>query len=169
MGIRNGTENTVGIYGFSVAAKKHYEEFETLNIRLREIKEFLYEGIKNIEGTVINTNMERSAPHILNVSFSGIRSEIVLHTLESSKIYVSSGSACSSNDLKKKKILEVMGEDKRIYDSAIRLSFGYFNTMDEAEYALNEIKREITLLRKRLKINAWRSYDKIRGNNIKRS
>lgn len=154
MGIRNGTENTVGIYGFSVAVKKHYEEFETLNIRLREIKEFLYEGIKNIEGTVINTNMERSAPHILNVSFSGIRSEIVLHTLESSKIYVSSGSACSSNDLKKKKILEVMGEDKRIYDSAIRISLGYFNTMDEAEYALNEIKREITLLRKRLKINA---------------
>lgn len=153
-GLRNGTENTVGIYGFSCAAKKHMEEFDAISNKLREIKNFLCEGLSKIPGTVINTNIKRSAPHILNVSFSGIRSEIVLHTLESSKIYVSSGSACSSNDLKKKKILEVMGEEKKIYDSAIRLSFGYFNTMDEAEYALEEIKREITLLRKRLKINA---------------
>jgi len=151
-GIRNGTENTVGIYGFGVAINEHLDHMNENIRKLSEIKKYMYDRLKEMEKISINTDMENSAPHILNISFLNIRSEILLHTLEQSEIYVSSGSACSSNDAKKKKILEVMGYDKSVYDSAIRLSFGMFNDISQAEYALEVIKKETTTLRKRLKI-----------------
>lgn len=151
-GLRNGTENTVGIYGFGIAIKEHLENFEDNIKKLNEIKEFMYNGLSKMDKVNINTDMANSAPHILNVSFLNLRSEILLHTFEQFEIYVSSGSACSSNDAKKKKILEVMGYEKNVFDSAIRLSFGIFNDLSQAEYALSVIKRETELLRKRLRV-----------------
>ncbi len=151
-GIRNGTENTVGIYGFGIAIEEHLNNLENNIKKYSEMKNYLYEFFSGMDNVSINTDMENSAPHILNISFKNIRSEILLHTFEQSEIYVSSGSACSSNDAKKKKVLEVMGYDKSIYDSAIRLSFGVMNDIKQAEYAALVIKNEVEVLRKRLRI-----------------
>lgn len=151
-GIRNGTENTVGIYGFGIAIKEHLESLDSDLIKLRNIKQYLYDGFSEMEKTHINTDMFSSAPHILNVSFLNIRSEILLHTFEQKDIYVSSGSACSSNSAGKKKILEIIGYDKSVYDSAIRFSFDTMNTMEQAEYTLEVIRSEVGLLRKRLRV-----------------
>ena len=151
-GIRNGTENTAGIYGFGIAAEEHYIAINENIKKLEEIKAFVYNSLKDMDKISINTDIENSAPHILNVSFKNIRSEILLHTFEQYGIYVSSGSACSSNYSKKKKILEAMGYDRDVYDSAIRLSFGADNDISEAEYALDIIKKEVEALRKRLRV-----------------
>lgn len=151
-GLRNGTENTAGIYGFGAAIEEHLRSYNDNIKKYEEIKEYMYKGFMKMGNVSINTDMKNSAPHILNVSFLNIRSEILLHTLEQFEIYVSSGSACSSNDKKKKKVLEVMGYDRSVYDSAIRFSFGTFNNINEAEYALGIIEKEVAALRKRLRI-----------------
>lgn len=151
-GIRNGTENTAGIYGFGIAIEEHLKTLDYDLVKMAEIKKYLYEKFLTMEKTHINTDMDNSAPHILNVSFLNLRSEILLHTFEGKDIYVSSGSACSSNYSGKKKILEIMGYEKSIYDGAIRFSFDSFNTMEEAKYAFETIKAEIEILRKRLRV-----------------
>lgn len=151
-GIRNGTENTVGIYGFGVAISEHLKTLDSDLKRMKEIKEYLYNKFLAMDKVHINTLMDNSSCHILNVSFLNLRSEILLHTFENKDIYVSSGSACSSNYSGKKKILEIMGYDKAIYDGAIRFSFDIFNTLEQAEYAFKVIEEEIGILRKRLKV-----------------
>ena len=151
-GVRNGTENTVGIYGFGVAVDEHIKTFKEDIARIKEIKDYLYNKFLTMDKVSINTPMYNSSCHILNVSFLNIRSEILLHTFEVKDIYVSSGSACSSNYSGKKKVLEIMGHDKSVYDSAIRFSFDTLNTLEQAEYAFGVIKEEVELLRKRLKL-----------------
>ena len=151
-GIRNGTENTVGIYGFGVAIEEHLKTFNEDILNMKKIKEYLYNEFSKMDKVNINTDIENSAPHILNVSFLNIRSEILLHTFETKDIYVSSGSACSSNYSGKKKVLEIMGHNKSVFDSAIRFSFDCHNTIEQAEYAFKIIKEETEILRKRLRV-----------------
>ena len=151
-GLRNGTENAVGIYGFGVAVSEHLKTIKEDNDNILKIKEFLYENFSSMDKVHVNTDMDNSSSHILNVSFLGLRSEILLHTFEGKEIFVSSGSACSSNYSGKKKVLEIMGYDKTVFDSAIRFSFDSLNTMEQAEYAFKTIKEEVEILRKRLRV-----------------
>ena len=151
-GLRNGTENTVGIYGFGVAVSEHSKTIKDDIENMAKVKKYLYDKFFKMDKTVINTDMENSAPHILNVSFLNLRSEILLHTFERRNIFVSSGSACSSNYSGKKKILEIMGCKREVYDGAIRFSFDSFSSLEEAEYAFSVIKEEIEILRKRLRV-----------------
>ena len=147
-GLRNGTENAVGIYGFGIALSEHIKNDKSKYIKSLKLR--LLNGLKDMDKININTDIENSAPHILNISFTGIRSEIILHTLEQFGIYVSSGSACSNNGVKEK-VLEKMGFSKQLADSAIRFSLSGDNTKDEIDYAIETVKREIEILRKRLK------------------
>ncbi len=151
-GLRNGTENTVGIYGFGVAVSEHLKTLKEDIEKMNSVKEYLCDNFRKMDKAVINTDMENSAPHILNVSFLNLRSEILLHTFERRDIYVSSGSACSSNYSGKKKVLEIMGCGRDVYDSAIRFSFDSFSNIEEAQYAFSVIKEEIEILRKRLRV-----------------
>lgn len=151
-GLRNGTENTVGIYGFGVAIAEHLKTMDEDILNMQKIKEYLYCKFSKMDKVHINTDIKNSSCHILNVSFLNLRSEILLHTFEGKDIYVSSGSACSSNYSGKKKILEIMGYDKSVYDGAIRFSFDSLNTLEQAEYAFNVIEKEVEILRKRLRV-----------------
>ena len=151
-GLRNGTENAVGIYGFGVAISEHLKTLKEDIDNMNTIKKYLYDNFLKMDKVHINTDMDNSSCHILNVSFTGLRSEILLHTFEGKEIFVSSGSACSSNFSGKKKVLEIMGYDKDVFDSAIRFSFDSLNTLKQAEYAFETIKEEVELLRKRLKV-----------------
>ncbi len=151
-GLRNGTENTVGIYGFGVAIDEHLKTIDKDISNMQKIKQYLFENFSKMDKVHINTDIENSSCHILNVSFLNLRSEILLHTFEGKDIYVSSGSACSSNYSGKKKILEIMGYEKSVYDGAIRFSFDSYNTLEQAQYAFDVISKEIEILRKRLKV-----------------
>lgn len=138
--IRSGTENLSGICGFAEAAKLHLNDFEEKAGYIRNLKNELLERLKTLPHIHINSE-EEGAPHILNVSFLKLRSEIMLHSLEMKGIYVSSGSACSSNFNGKKSVLSRMGFDKAVYDSAIRFSFSYENTYDDVSKTFEAVKK----------------------------
>jgi cysteine desulfurase len=84
----------------------------------------------------------------LNVSFLGVRGEVLLHTLEQSEIYVSTGSACSSRKKGQSHVLKAMGLTDREIEGAIRFSFSEFNTTEEMEYVLDRLREAVNKFRK---------------------
>ena len=89
-----------------------------------------------------------SAPHIISVSFIGVRSEVMLHALEEKGIYVSAGSACSSNHPHISETLSGIGLKKEEIDATIRFSLCENTTKEELDYAVDTIAEKISLLRK---------------------
>ena len=132
-GIRNGTENVPAIAAFKTAVEK----YTVIN---DDIKNYIANFVvNNIDGCTINSVGECS-PYVLNLSVLGLKSETILHLLEMHDIYVSSGSACSSNRPQLSHVLTSMGYDKQVVESSIRLSFGYDNTMEQAQYFCEKLK-----------------------------
>ncbi len=128
-GIRGGTENVPAIAGFG----KSVEMFEK-NSKLIEIKKHIINRITNeIPQIYINGDINSSSPYILNIAMIGLRSEIILHSLEQRGIYVSSGSACSSNKPSPSHVLVAMGYKPERVDSSIRVSFNNETTVEEAD------------------------------------
>jgi len=111
------------------------------------LKGKLIEGISKIEGAVVNSP-ENSVENILNVSFVGVKSEVLLHVLESKGIYVSSGSACSSHKKTASHVLTSMGLDGKRSDSAIRISLSAFNDEEDIEYVVSVLQKEVPILKK---------------------
>lgn len=137
-GLRSGTENVPGIVGFGVAAEITYENKDKYCQYMMDLKKRLWDGLKkNINDCFLNgPDVEEGAPNILNVSFVGVRGEVLLHALEEKGVYVSTGSACSSHKRGTSHVLKSLGlPDDRI-ESAIRFSFSAFNTYDEIDYAV---------------------------------
>lgn len=148
-GMRSGTENVPGIAGLGLAAELIYENTAEKIKKLYELKKRFTEGIQNIEGTVVNSGEgTESAPHIVSVSFAGVRSEVLLHSLEMEQIYVSAGSACSSNKPAVSSTLTAIGVKKELLDSTLRFSFGVFTTQEEIDYTLEAIARLLPKLRR---------------------
>lgn len=139
-GLRGGTENVPAIAGFGKAV----EIFEKNN-KLIELKKHIINRITSeIPEIYINGDINNASPYILNIAMIGLRSEIILHSLEQRGIYVSSGSACSSNKPSPSHVLSAMGYKPERVDSSIRISFNNENTMEEADAfcdALTEIAR----------------------------
>lgn len=116
--IRSGTENVPGIAGLALASKMIYRDLEMKTALMRELKGRFLEGIKKIDNTVVHgLTDEGSAPHIISVGIAGIRSEVLLHTLEEKGIYVSSGSACSSNHPSVSGVLKGIGAAREYLDA----------------------------------------------------
>ena len=148
-GMRSGTDNVPGIAGLGVAAKMMYQNFDEKVEHLYQLKERMAEGLSKIDDVVINgMPVREGAPHILSVSFLGIRSEVLLHTLEDRNIYVSAGSACSSHKRKPSATLSAMGMSKDQIESTVRLSFCEENTIEEADYFLETMKTLVPMLRR---------------------
>lgn len=146
-GVRSGTENVAGILGFEEAVKKTFQDFDSVKEKLTLLKRRLTDGIKGIEGAMINSP-EESVENILNVSFVGVKSEVLLHVLESKGIYVSSGSACSSHKKTASHVLTSMGLDSKRSDSAVRISLSAFNDEEDIEYTISVLKKEVPILKK---------------------
>ncbi len=148
-GMRSGTENVPGIAGLGLAAELIYENHTEKIEKLYQLKERFTAGIRQLEGTVVNSQDGREgAPHIVSVSFLGIRSEVLLHSLEMEQIYVSAGSACSSNKPAVSSTLTAIGVKKELLDSTLRFSFGTFTTPEEIDYTLEALARLLPKLRK---------------------
>ena len=146
---RSGTENVYGIASFGQATKEHFSSMDEEISKMSSVRQYLIENLKNTEGVSLNLPVI-GAPHILNMSVIGIRSEITLHDLSSKGIYVSSGSACSSNSPKKThNPLTAFGLDTKTADSAIRVSLCPDNTLEEAEYFISCLKETISKRAKR--------------------
>jgi len=150
-GIRSGTENVSGIAGMGQAVKEVYkgltERQENLYmLKMKAIQ--LLEEIENIRFNGATEEIRESAPHILSVSFAGIKSEVLLHALEDRQVYVSSGSACASNHPGLSGTLKAIGIKDEFLDASIRFSFCAFTTVEEVEYAVACVKEIVPMLRK---------------------
>ena len=109
----------------------------------------MLERLGEIEGAYPNSYPgKESAPQIVSVSFSGVRSEVLLHALEDRGIYVSSGSACSSNHPDVSGTLKGIGVKAELLDSTLRFSFGRFNTLEEIDYCIETLKELLPVLRR---------------------
>lgn len=152
-GMRSGTENVPAIAGLGEAAEEIYENLDEKRAHLYELKQRFIDGIEKLEGTHVNGKIgEDSAPHIVSVSFEGIRSEVLLHSLEDRGIYVSSGSACSSNNhagkQKGSKTLRNIHLKENLLDSTLRFSFSVHTTEEEIDYALEVLGELLPVLKK---------------------
>ena len=146
---RSGTENVPGIAGLGLAADMYRREHEEINKKMISIKDRLMDRLNAIEGVTLNSERgELSAPHIVSASFEGVRAEVLLHALEEKGVYVSSGSACSSNHPAISGTLKAIGVKKELLDSTIRFSFGIYNEPEEADYAADCIEELLPVLRR---------------------
>lgn len=159
-GIRSGTENVPGIAGLGKAAKEAYEDLDTKINKLYELKLDFIKKLIQIDKVSIHgfdeeelssltlERVKETAPHIVNVSFFGIRSEVMLHALEENSIYVSAGSACNSNHPKPSATLTAMGLSKKEIESAIRFSFSVHTTKEELTETIKVLTDLVPILRR---------------------
>lgn len=147
--VRSGTENVPGIAGIGLAAKEIYTDFDKKIAKMRDLKNYFIDGVSQIDRTVIHgCTDESSAPHIISVGFAGIRSEVLLHTLENKGIYVSAGSACASNHPAISGVLRGIGVKPEYLDSTLRFSFSEFTTKEEIDYTLETLYNCVPMLRR---------------------
>ena len=147
-GLRSGTENVPAIAGFGLAAELSIEAIDENMEKCTTLKEQLTVGIQsNIDNTVVNSGAD-SLPYILNISFLGVKAEVLLHFLEDRNIYVSTGSACHSKRKIKSHVLTAMNLKPELIDGAIRFSFSQFNTIEEINTVVRELMNTVPQLRK---------------------
>ena len=148
-GMRSGTENVPGCAGLAEAVRITYKDHGEKIERLYGLRERLIAGLKGLEGVTINgLETRESAPQIVSASFAGIRSEVLLHALEDKVIYVSSGSACSSNHPGVSGTLKGIGVKGELLDATLRFSFGMFNTEEEVDYCIGVLGELLPVLRR---------------------
>lgn len=124
---RSGTENVSGIMALDKASEIALSELEKYYNNSKELNNYVKE---NSTGYVISK--ETCSPHILMMSYAGVRAETLLHMMEEEGFLIGNGSACSSKK-KENRNLSAMGYDNSIVEGAIRISFSKFNTMEEIE------------------------------------
>ena len=151
-GVRAGTQNISGIMGMTVAAEKVYSNMKENYEKVSEIKRTFIEKLKEINDIKINSLYgDDFSPYILNVSFRGIRGEVLLHFLEESGIYVSTGSACSSKERARiggSYVLKSLGLTNDEIAGGIRFSFSDDNNLEEVDYTVETLKKGLKFLRR---------------------
>lgn len=147
IGFRSGTENVPAIAGMGLAAELYWKhQVDTNGLQpMRELKQYFIEEVTKIEACFDHSG---DAPHIASVTFRGVRSEVLLHALEDKGVYVSSGSACSSNKPELSGTLLNMGLSKDDAESTLRFSFSIFTTKEEIAYAIECINEVLPMLRR---------------------
>lgn len=152
-GLRNGTLNVPGIAGIGLATKMGIESMKEDNERLYELKKYFLDRACKLDKVVVNGcpsdedgsfAIKKTAPHIMNISVMGLRSEVMLHALEDKGVYVSAGSACASHSKKESSTLKSMGADAERMDGALRLSMSSFTTKEELDYVLSVLEETIS-------------------------
>ena len=148
-GMRSGTENVPGIAGIGQASKDCYDHLEENVDMMTGLKDYLIDRLSEIDDVTINSRKGADgAPHIVSASFRGVRSEVLLHALEDKGIYISAGSACSSNRPAVSRTLKAMNVEKDLLESTVRFSFSKFNTKEEIDYCMEQLKELLPVLRK---------------------
>ena len=149
-GMRSGTENVPGIAGLALAAKKCYEDFDAKIKKLYDLKQYTVDSLlERIPDIKINgQKVSEGAPHIISVSIKGLAAETVLNMLSSKNIYVSAGSACTSNNPHVSDTLQAIGLEKDLLESTIRISMSFMTTKEEMDYFLDTLCSQVSNMRK---------------------
>lgn len=144
-GLRSGTLATHQIVGMGEAFRIAREEMISENERIRQLRDRLLNGIKNLEEIYINGDMEKRVPHNLNISFNFVEGESLIMAMK--ELAVSSGSACTSASLEPSYVLRALGRNDELAHSSIRFTIGRFTTDADIDFAVNLIKGKIDKLR----------------------
>ncbi len=148
-GMRSGTDNVPGIAGFGLAAKMTYDHLDEKIEKMYALKRRLVDGLMEIPDVHIHgMAVEEGAPHIVSAAFVGVRSEVLLHTLEERGIYVSAGSACSTHKRNASPTMQAIQAPKPLTEATVRFSFSETTTEEEIDYALGVIKEIVPMLRR---------------------
>lgn len=143
-GKRPGTENLTGIIGFGQAAETACMDLERKSERAAAVKAELMKITELLPDVYVNGSLD--SPYILNLSFTGVRGEVLLHALEAEDIYAATGSACSSRLKNGRKIVDLLTEGRG--ESAVRFSFNAENTVEEAKRVVEVLQKNVPLLRR---------------------
>ena len=148
-GMRSGTDNVPGVAGLSVAAEKVYKNLDANVAHMRELRNYFVDQLQAIDNVVVHgMRGEEGAPQIVSAAFVGVRSEVLLHTLEDYKIYISAGSACSTHKRSGSPTLTAIGLPKNQMESTIRFSFCEDTTKEELDYTLETLRKVLPMLRR---------------------
>ena len=149
-GIRSGTENLPGIVGFGRAAQWIQERISNDGTLIKEMKTELANKIAREipEVVFVGPNPSEGAPHILSISIPGVRGETLLHVLESYGVYVSTGSACSSRNVRTSHVLKAIGVSPQVAEGSIRISLSYLNSNEELSQVPNILKRSVNQVKR---------------------
>ena len=147
--LRSGTLNVPGILGMERAVMIYEKNLPAWRQSMRACKRRLYENLMTIPDVVLNgPSLDEAAPHILNLSFLGVRGEVLLHALEQFDVCVSTGSACAARKAGKNRILTAAGIIGPRQEGAIRFSLCPFNTLEEMDKAAQIVSEQVAFLRK---------------------
>ena len=148
-GLRSGTINVPGIAGLGEAAVEAYEDFDEKIVHMRALKDRITDAMLALPGVSVNSGRgEEGAPHIVSISVEDVRAEVLLHALEERGIYVSSGSACSSNHPGISGTLKGIGLRDKLLDATIRVSLCDTNTAEEADAFAEAMAELVPTLRR---------------------
>lgn len=145
-GLRPGTENIPSIVGLTKAVQLTLENQVANTAQLQKLREALISGIATISDSKLNSPLD-GAPHLLNVSFAGIRGEVLVHFLEQKGIYVAMGAACSTKKKGASHVLEAIGLPQQNILSTIRISLAPTLTLDQIEYVVYSLKETVEEIR----------------------
>lgn len=146
---RSGTTNVPGILGMDTALCIYRSNITSWHEAMRKVKCRLFSNLSIIPDTVLNgPSVENGASHILNMSFLGVRAEVLLHALEQNGVIISTGSACSSKKIGKNRVLSSVGITGTRQEGAVRFSFSPMNTVEEADIASSIIEEQVRFLRR---------------------
>jgi len=113
---------------------------ESLDVNVKKVQglhDFLLKKLQKMSYIIINSN-EYSIPHIINISIIGIKPETMLHALSEKEVYISTKTACSSNQ-KVSSALKALKKDEQISSSSLRISISHLTTKEELEYFLKAL------------------------------
>ena len=170
-GLRNGTENVPGIAGMALAAGLLYAHLEEDAEKLYDLKMRLIQGVKDLGGVRINGllpapegalggdgrtvtlgdavfTIAGTAPHIVSISFTGVRSEVLLHALEEEGIYCSAGSACSTHKPAPSATLQAIGLPPGLIGSTLRFSLSVYTTEEDIDETIECLKVKLPMLQR---------------------
>jgi len=148
-GRRSGTENVAGIVGLGKACEIAKEEMKTEELKLRELRDELYEGIlERISGVKLNGHPERRLSNTLNLSFEEAEGDSLVMNLDLEGIAVSTGSACSEGNVEPSHVLLAMGLSKELAVSSLRFSLGRFTEKEDIDRVIEVLPRIVERIRK---------------------
>jgi cysteine desulfurase len=154
-GIRSGTLNVPGVVGMAQALRLSLENTESRRLRMYAMRRQLLDIVADIPELLVNGIHSRNqeadnldtAPHVVSLSYPGMRPEVIVHMLEKHGIQVSTQSACSSKSLLPSRVLLAMGQDEERASGCIRISFGDEHTEEDIEILGERLKMTVAKLK----------------------
>ncbi len=147
--MRSGTDNVPGIAGLGLASKMVYDHLEENVNHMYDLRAYFVGELEKMDQVVVHgPHGEAAAPQIVSAAFVGVRSEVLLHTLEERDIYVSAGSACSTHKRSGSPTLTAIGLPKNQMEATVRFSFCETTTKEELDYTLQVLNEVVPMLRR---------------------